>query len=162
MEDAHYNGRKEGNLRPQGVHTFSWDNVGFDGPILERDLAFDLLDRNQPSGNDLNIGWLIPLDGSPLSLDVPGVRSLGSASDARLAFTFYAIDPRPEVSYQLNGSSWHVFPWVFPPDDGVGARTIGIPIPLSELRDGANNVQFKASAFTAVHNVDIILHGAGD
>ena len=43
MEDVHYNGDKDGP--DQGTHTFTWDNVGFDGPTLPRDLAFDAPDN---------------------------------------------------------------------------------------------------------------------
>src|SRR5260370_557372 len=48
LEDVHYNGDKDGP--DQGTHTFTWDNLAFDGPILPRDLAFDVLDRLTPVG----------------------------------------------------------------------------------------------------------------
>ena len=41
LEDVHYNGNK---FNTQRTNTFTWDNVGFDGPILPRDLAFDVND----------------------------------------------------------------------------------------------------------------------
>src|SRR5207244_6108016 len=43
LEDVHYNANKDigGNQKLQGLHTFTWDNVGFDGPLLARDLGFD-------------------------------------------------------------------------------------------------------------------------
>ena len=59
LEDAHYNANKEGFGPDQGTHTFTWDNVGFDGPVLPRDLAFDVLDRLEPVGPLLNLGWAI-------------------------------------------------------------------------------------------------------
>jgi hypothetical protein len=38
MEDVHYNADKGPTDRPsQRVHTFAWDNVAFDGPILARE-----------------------------------------------------------------------------------------------------------------------------
>jgi hypothetical protein len=56
MEDVHYNGDKDGP--DQGTHTFTWDNFGFDGPTLPRDLAFDVADRMVPVGGLIN--WVGP------------------------------------------------------------------------------------------------------
>src|SRR4029077_12530049 len=45
IDDSHYNADKGAPARPsQRVHTFAWDNVAFDGPLLARDLSFDVLD----------------------------------------------------------------------------------------------------------------------
>src|SRR5260370_36772806 len=76
LEDAHYNGDKDGP--DQGTHTFTWDNLAFDGPVLPRDLAFDVLDRLTPVGSNypglLNLGWpLSPNNPNPLTLTVPVV-----------------------------------------------------------------------------------------
>ena len=76
LEDAHYNGNKDGI--DQGTHTFSWDNLAFDGPVLPRDLAFDAPDNNTPAPN----GW--PNMGYPMpaNVTVPNV-VIPPASDHR-------------------------------------------------------------------------------
>ena len=52
MEDAHYNGNKGVDPVQQGTHTFSWDNFGFDGPVLPRDVTFDAPD----AGTKISLG----------------------------------------------------------------------------------------------------------
>ena len=53
LEDAHYNGSKMPGTNQQ-VHTFVWDNVGFDGPKTYRDYAYDV---PMASGDGGNTGW---------------------------------------------------------------------------------------------------------
>ena len=56
IEDAHYNANKFG-CHCQAQHTFTWDNVGFDGPVVARDLAFDANDAMKPLANgQINLG----------------------------------------------------------------------------------------------------------
>ena len=64
LEDAHYNADKFNNQR---LHSFTWDNVGFDGPVLPRDLGFDVPDNTDPNSNVDNIG----LAGDEPQLDRP-------------------------------------------------------------------------------------------
>ncbi|HZR52508.1 MAG TPA: cell wall-binding repeat-containing protein, partial [Streptosporangiaceae bacterium] len=57
LEDVHYNACK---FNSQCNHTFVWDNVGFDGPVLPRDLSFDVPDGGTPSNTApgaVNLGW---------------------------------------------------------------------------------------------------------
>ena len=102
MEDNHYNANKTSN--GQGTHTFTWDNFTFDGPVLPRDLAFDVPDRLTPVGSGypglLNMGWGFGgFDQSPapppLTLTIPGVYNVADAAAAFLTFNFedfnYAI-----------------------------------------------------------------------
>src|SRR5437868_14631629 len=58
MEEAHYNADKEPGT--QGNHTFAWDNFGFDGPILPRDLGFDVLDATRDGSSGGSLGYLSP------------------------------------------------------------------------------------------------------
>ena len=78
LEDVHYNGDKDGP--DQGTHTFTWDNVGFDGPVLPRDLAFDVDDNLAPIEGYpglLNLGWNVPIaPAAPLTLKVPKVHDV--------------------------------------------------------------------------------------
>jgi hypothetical protein len=161
IEDVHYNGDKDGP--DQGTHTFTWDNVGFDGPVLARDLAFDVPDRLAPMSGIytglLNLGWgLFQNDAQPLSLTVPGVYNIDKATGAILTFNYYAEDP-VTLSYRVNGGAWHDAPWPF--GACCGTKTLAVPVPLAEVQPGDNIVQFKTSDATEISNVDLILVGAG-
>jgi hypothetical protein len=160
LQDVHYNGNKFGTQRE---HTFSWDNVGFDGPLLPRDLAFDVSDALAPvSGHagQVNLGWLAPVGAGP-QLSVPNVSGLDTASAALLTFNFFQNDPIGSLSYVVNGHA-HSVPNPFP-DAALGTwRTLGVPVPLSDVVSGTNTVSISADHTVAVANVDLIMVGAGE
>ena len=168
IEDVHYNGDKDGP--DQGTHTFTWDNVGFDGPLIARDLTFDVLDALVPVEGYpglFNLGWAtFPGDSEPLTLTVPGVYNLSRAAGALLTFNYSTYNP-VTVSYRVNDGAWHDQPWPFgacyTQNDFVlcGAKTIAVPVDLGDVRYGANTIQFRSSDATAIANVDLILQGAG-
>jgi hypothetical protein len=168
LEDVHYNGDKDGP--DQGTHTFTWDNVGFDGPVLPRDLAFDVLDSMLPVEGYpglLNLGWNVPQsESAPLSLDVLNVYDVKRAKGALLTFNYSSYNP-VTVSYRVNHGTWHQQPWPFgacyTQNDFVlcGAKTIAVPVPLADLRHGTNRIEFAASDAMAIANIDLVLQGAG-
>jgi Bacterial Ig-like domain (group 3) len=175
MEDVHYNGDKGGNQRE---HTFTWDNFAFDGPMLPRDLAYDVLDRLTPVGSNypglLNLGWPVsPTDAAPLTLHVTGVTNIANAVGGMLTFMFSDMNthnlstPEPFMSYRVNSGAWQTAPWPFGPcpvqngGPACGNYTIAVPVPLTDVKAGANTIQFKAADYSAVSNVDLILQGAG-
>src|SRR5215471_5080701 len=168
LEDVHYNGDKDGP--DQGTHTFTWDNVAFDGPVLPRDLAFDVLEALTPVGPNypgaLNLGWPVgTTDATALTLTLPGVYNIGQATGAILTFNYSTFNPIT-INYRVNNGAWHDQPWVFGAcytQNGAvncGEKTIAVPVPLTDVQPGANTVQFKGSDFTAVANVDLVLLGA--
>jgi len=169
IEDVHYNGDKEGI--DQGTHTFSWDNVGFDGPILPRDLAFDVLDRQQPMDPTgiyaglINLGWPLAPN-TALALTVPGVYRIDHASGALLTLNLVSDNP-VALSYRLNGGVWHTYAYPFPPcymQNGItscGYKTYAIPVSTSEIVAGDNMLELSPDDYAAVANVDLILVGAG-
>jgi len=168
IEDVHYNGDKDGP--DQGTHTFTWDNVGFDGPVLARDLAFDVLDNLAPiSGYPglFNLGWgVFPTDTDPLTLTIPNVYNVDHAAGALLTFNYSTYDP-PTISYRVNNGAWRDQPWPFgacyTQNDFVscGAKTIAVPVDLADVQTGTNTIQFKSTQATAIANVDLVLQGAG-
>jgi hypothetical protein len=168
LEDVHYNGDKDGP--DQGTHTFTWDNVGFDGPVLARDLAFDVLDNLAPIPGYpglLNLGWSIfPTDAAPLTLTGANVYNVERAAGALLTFNYSTYSP-VTVSYRVNNGAWHDQPWPFgacyTQDSFVlcGAKTIAVPVPLSDVQPGTNTIQFMSTDATAIANVDLVLQGAG-
>lgn len=175
MEDAHYNGNKGGN---QGTHTFTWDNFAFDGPVLPRDLAFDVPDALTPVGPGypgiLNLGWSVsPGDAAPLALSVSGVTDISQATGALLVYNFTDLNaaqlnpPPSPISYRVNNGNWQIQPWPFglcgTQNGGVAcsSMTIAVPVPLSDVQPGTNTIQFKSTDYVAIANVDLVLQGAG-
>jgi len=181
MEDNHYNANKDSN--GQGVHTFTWDNFAFDGPILPRDLAFDVLDALTPVGPGypglLNDGWGFGgFDQSPspppLTLTVPGVYNVANAAAALLTFNFVDFNyanlaaPAPFISYSVNNGATHLAPFPFGPcgtQNGGPAcsseYTISVPVNLSDVVTGTNTITLTATDGAVISNVDLILHSAG-
>jgi hypothetical protein len=178
LEDVHYNANKGVDAGPpQGIHTFTWDNLAFDGPTLPGDLAFDVADALTPVGSNypgiLNTGWPVsPNASAPLALTVPGVYNIANAVDALLTFNFVDFNaaslftPVPFISYRVNNGTPQLAPWPFGPCPvqnnlpACGVYTIAVPVPLSDVQPGTNTIQFTATDYAAIANVDLILRGA--
>jgi hypothetical protein len=156
MEDAHYNGNK---FNSQGTHTFAWDNFGFDGPVLARDLSFDVPDRAPVGSGPSNLGWDAQ-PGAPAVLQVPGVTNLAQAAASLLLFNFYHYDAPITFTYAVNGHA-HTAAWPYPDTNGFTWRTLALPIPLGDLVAGTNTVSLSGTQEMAVTNVNIVLAGAG-
>jgi hypothetical protein len=163
LEDVHYNGDKFGS---QGLHTFRWDNLGFDGPVLPRDLGFDVPNNNAPVSNINNHGnsglanaYTIPTNGS-LSLTVPDVKGSSIATGALLTFNFFSEAVIP-LKVAVNGHDLSI-PWPYPDTTVWTSRPIAIPVPLADIVTGNNTVTFSAGNYLfQVMNIDLILQGAG-
>jgi len=161
MEDTHYNADKFNN---QQSHTFGWDNFGFDGPVLPRDLAFDApenktlnVDSRWPGKPGMQLGWVTSASGT--AVQVPGVYNVSQASAALVTFNWM---PTSQVvpSISVNGNPYISTPWPFT-STTYEWRTIAVPVPLSEIKAGSNTITFKEGNGDAIANVDLILVGAG-
>ncbi|MEO6627751.1 MAG: hypothetical protein ABIP03_04205 [Aquihabitans sp.] len=151
IEDVHYNGCKDGDN--QCDHTFAWDNVGFDGPSLYRDLTFDVQDALAPQGNGrLNLGFGLL---NPVPLTAPGVYWEKVPTTVYLGFNFWN-DQTGVPTFRINGGPWHAMAWPFA-GGSSSWRTIAVPVALSEIRTGANSIEFQAAATAVVSNINIIL-----
>jgi hypothetical protein len=158
IEDAHYNGNKFGS---QGDHEFTWDNVGFDGPVLPQDRAFDVLDCACDSSSGTALGYR----GSPnVTLQTLPIdqASLTKATGALLAFSFWDENAPTNFGWTVNGHSG-VFNWPYHDNNSFGTRTIIFPIPLSDLVVGPNTVTLGMTDGTGANylNVDLIAVGGG-
>lgn len=155
ITDAHYNGNKMNN---QGTHTFYWDNVAFDGPVLPQDRAFDVLDNNDSQGN---LGWRIPAGGSQ-SLSVPNVTSssITNATGALVTFNFWTPNAMNTFHVSVNGHSYNA---TFSTAQTYANQSYAIPINVSDVVPGTNTVTFtgESSSDLIVANVDIIMVGGG-
>lgn len=157
LEDVHYNGNKFGT---QGTHTFAWDNVGFDGPMVARDLTFDAPDAlTAGGGGTLNLGWLESANqAKPVA--VTGVNNIAAAQAALLTFNFFPYTAPTTLTYVINGHS-HSVNWPYPETTGASWRTLAVPVVPSELVTGTNTVSITSNQAMVVSNVDIVLAGAG-
>jgi hypothetical protein len=169
LTDAHYNASKGIDTKFQAMHTFSWADVGFDGPLLPRDLTFDVPDADRPAPGYPaleNLGWLVPTGRKPLRLVVPYVSHAGSAIGALLTLNYNVSTP-VRLTYRVNNGHRHVLRWPFGKCaiqnnlDVCGQRTIALPVSLADIRDGANVIRINANVPTIISNVDLILRGAG-
>ena len=168
LEDAHYNANK---FDTEQTNTFSWDNLAFDGPVLPRDLGFDIPDNTQPAGtaeNGLpmtNTGWLIPDGAGQKTHAVDQEREEHGGRRGRAARAHVLARDRGTLTYSVNGNPPHAFPWAFGANSPTfESKTIAMPVPLSEVHDGTNTVTLSTSDTAngvTTANYDLILAGAG-
>ena len=159
LEDVHYNAAKFGG---QTQHTFAWDNVGFDGPVLPRDLSFDVQDALAPVAGypgKLNLGFFAPPGAGP-QLSVPNVSGVPNAAAALLTFNFFHYDAPQTLNYSVNGHA-HSVAWPYPDRSFLSWRTLGASVPVSDLVTGTNMVSISSDQPIALANVNIILVAAG-
>ena len=157
IEDVHYNADK---FNSQRLHTFTWDNVEFDGPVLPRDLGFDVAD-NHVADNSTQAGASVTAadtgyfvaSGASRTLTVPDVTGIAQATGALLTFD-YTTPTRPAtLTVAVNGHTLTV---------PATSQTLGVPIPLADITTANNTVTFTAGDNAMnVMNVDLIMQGAG-
>jgi hypothetical protein len=153
LVDAHYNANK---FDTQGDHTFAWDNVAFDGPKTYRDLGFDVPDAHTPARvpNVSQLGYNV--EQKPVAFTIPGVYRKQPPTGALMVFNYFVCVNNIVPSFRVNGGPWHDTP--SPYTDQCGWRSIDVSVPVSEIRDGANAVEFKAATGWAVlTNISLIL-----
>ena len=175
MEDVHYNGNKYcPQVTCQQSDTFTWANLAFDGPVLPRDLGFDAPDSGvywnaigqygtaQNGQPTRDLCYYIPANGTQ-SFNWSNVSGVGNASGALLVLNYTAAGGET-ITYNVNGSN-NTYNNGSTVDSGTGnaAQTLALPIPVSQLRNGANTITLSTNdpGGTIVGNLDIILQGAG-
>ena len=160
MEDAHYNANKFDN---QANHTFAWANFGFDGPVLPRDLGFDLLDANDNGTGGGSIGFLAAAGGA-YTFHLDNVHDVENASDALLEFTWWP-HTRATITYSVNGNPPHTMAWPYGNAALYRSETLALPVPPGELVDGSNAFSISTTdaelGGVSIANADLILAGAG-
>jgi hypothetical protein len=176
LEDDHYNACKtlsqvyvNNQQTYQCDHTFTWDNVGFDGPVLPRDLAFEVPDAvTSISSSPIykNLGWYnFSNGGGTVTVTDPNVSGISQASGGLLVFNTFNNTAPLTFTYSLNGNPTHTLNWPYQTADtqtGTG-RTIAIPISLSEVVTGNNTITISDndSGGLFLYNVGLIMVGAG-
>lgn len=148
-------------------HTFAWDNVAFDGPVVKRDLGFDVLDALTPFGSGMmNLGWFSTSSATPVNVstvalaasDVQAANATGLG--ASLTMNFNApFNPLTTIYYTVNGtalSSTIPFPTVT-----YNMYSVELPVPASALVTGAQSLSIWSNDGIIIYNIDIKLIGAG-
>jgi hypothetical protein len=164
LEDAHYNADKSGVSPSHANHTFTWDNVAFDGPVVARDLSYDVLDPLTPCHNGtLCLGWSSnPSVPTPVLSTLPMTAAGISASTAQfLMFNAWFLAQQPtSFTYSINGHT-HTVAWPFPFSLPGGSVSAIVPVAASDLVAGPNNIQILVDPGAIVSNINIVLAGAG-
>lgn len=168
LEDAHYNADKEVSLLAgasppttiisQRQHTFSWDNLAFDGPFTARDFAFDAPDNTLPVSNGaLSLGQFSAANQTS-TWKVPGIPANPNPAAVKVLFNFNGgSGPTPTVLNVIVNGHAHQAPWPYPDQDTASTRTLAVTIPVTDLIAGTNVVQLGADQAEAFFNVDIVL-----
>lgn len=164
-----------------------WDNIAFDGPAIAADRTYQVQDNNILANGMRYIGWYIPESAEPLMtpLSVSNVDKSNMTS-AKLSVHLWflrqaAVAPYDtlRLNYRVNNGSWHSVGfsegqlWAlntqFPGagagiDYNEGSENFVLDVPISELTNGTNTVQFQNIGMSnnggykpVLSNVDLLL-----
>jgi hypothetical protein len=166
IQDGHYNAEKahEGDpsLPDQRIHTYTWDNVAFDGPATYRDLSFDVLDRNlQVSPGTWKLGW-DSSPGNPATVTTLPMTAdnIAAATKAFLLFNFGGFPSLPTTfTYSINGHQ-NSYPGPAASSPYMGKRNYAIPVTLSDLVQGPQQISLQGNVPFTIQNVNIVLVAA--
>jgi hypothetical protein len=163
--DYHYNASKAHDQDPsvpdQTNHTYTWDNVAFDGPPTYRDLSFDVLDRGAPvSAGVYKLGWeTTPTAPANLNTLPMTAQNISAATNAYLLFNFGNFVTPATFNYTINGNV-NSAPNPQPATGLLGWRSMALPVPLNQLVAGPQNIRLSADIAVLYQNVNIVLVAA--
>lgn len=162
VNDVHYNACKDPGT--QCVHSFRWDNVGFDGPFTYFDLTFDVLDNTQVLSDRINLGWFSANDGRVPTLTtvpIPDQATIDRATGTFILTDVWYLTKPTSFTVSLNGGALRTFSNPCGPCSGQGRQTLYFAVPASDVHPGANTIRIYADQQLTVMNVDILLVAAG-
>jgi hypothetical protein len=141
--------------------TYHWDNMGFDGPVLPKPRQYSLPDSLTAGvwAGAVNTGYGLTstgILGGPKTIS--GV-DLNGASSAAMTFFWSVTGSSRGVDWRVNDGPWHRWDAAYN-STGLGAI---VSVPLSELRQGDNTVDFRAlngSDAVVMMGVDLLVDGA--
>jgi hypothetical protein len=164
LQHAAYNAEKGGGTHAQ---TYHWDNVGFDGPVLPVPALYSVPDALQFGGGGVNLGYIAGANGLQAGARTLQNVSLAGANSASMTFQPWIFNGF-SLNYRFNGGPWHVYT---DPEQNVGGwlspfKSAIVPVPLSELHEGANTVDFASMPGDSgpapfVSSIDLIMEGSG-
>jgi hypothetical protein len=165
IQDAHYNATKAFDQDPsipnQKNHTYTWDNVAFDGPATYRDLSFDVLDRNVALADGVyKVGWdTTPTSPANLTTLPMTAQNIAASTSAFLLINFGKDTLPTTFNYTINGNANSV-PSALPATGLKGMRSLALPVPLTQLVAGPQNIVLSSNVSMMVQNVNIVLVAA--
>jgi hypothetical protein len=138
IEHVHYNAPKGGLT---AYKTYHFDNIGFDGPVLPTPRSYEVADSLIIGDkNTTSTGYLPTANGAPKVFTLENV-DLTGASSASLDLNLWGFVPSTNLSFRVNGGATHKIDHPYP-DTDQRWRTHSVPVPLSELRQGNNTLEF--------------------
>lgn len=160
FQHAQYNAHKDGYATP--VQTFRWDNIGFDGPVLGIPRSYESLDEYPELGAGVSIGYNLS-NGETATLHFDEV-DLQGATRATLGVSLMASFGQT-LEYRLNDGAWHEFEIPLTGEETVeepltALRALSFEIPLEELLEGENSMQFRigpSSWVEGIGNVELLV-----
>lgn len=143
-----------------------WDNIGFDGPVINNTREFEVPDALVPASDLVALGYTLADVSNALkkTVTIKGVQNAGQAVRARLALNAYYSPnfslvglPTWGLVYRLNGKTWHTYD-LSPAEEAllssgvtmqgdragqanpliIGVLAHVIDVPVSELVEGDN------------------------
>ncbi len=163
----------------------TWDNVGFDGPVIADTREYSVPDalvqgKNFDMHPVVNVGYRVPdvADGPSQVLHLTGV-DLSGMSSARLSLSGYylfadvpqdqrlAATQKYTLKYRFNGGTWRDRQLTLAEATIINGLSQGevaemIDVPFTDLVDGDNTLEFVTANVPqnyppAVSNIDLIL-----
>jgi len=164
LEDTHYNATKgncQSTRKPcQTQHTFTWDNLAFDGPFTYRDFSYDALDALVPHSDGSVDLAKYAAPNQTTSWNVLNMPSNPQAAAARVLFNFIPANwqAAKTLIVTVNGNQ-HPTAWPYPSSLSQGWwKTLAVTIPVTDLVAGTNVVQIgSVDQPVIVSNVNLVL-----
>jgi hypothetical protein len=160
---VHYNADKSLQLPLQHNHTFTWDNVAFDGPGTYRDLSYDVNDSLTPCHDGtLCLGWDAHGASQPVNVSTMpmNVSDINAAASQRLMFNAYFFTQPSSFSFAVNEHPYNVA-WPFPYSQSYSAGSFSFDINKADLVAGPQAIKIWADQGIVVSNVNIVLVNVG-
>jgi hypothetical protein len=184
---VHFSGHNHATIKYGGDDSWilRWDNVGFDGPKLMNFREYEIPDSDTPATVDghtgLNVGYRIDEGGMSTCCPEQHVPSLAfenvdltDAVKATLTFTSYYLNweqsdvTKYVLRYRFNGRQFIDRPLsageisALRVTGQIGSMVQSIDVPLSELQDGTNTLEFVTANVDltykpALVNIDLVL-----
>lgn len=163
IEDGHYNAEKAVELNgipSQKNHTYTWDNVAFDGPATYRDLSFDVLENNVLlSPGVFDLGWPATPSAPAHVFTLPiTTAQINAATGALLTFNFGIYTTPTTFTYVVNGHPNTVTSPLTNPAHGM--QSLAVPVPKDQLLPGQQDLLLSASTNVVMSNVNVVLVAA--
>lgn len=164
LEDVHHAAFK-GIDPSHTIHTFAWDNIGFDGPKADRYLSFDVPDGTDPgtapnSSAGTNLGHVITSNASPFKIS--GVSWNKQPTGAAVTLNWFPLDTSVP-SVRLNAGPWQDTAWPFADTTTYCWRSTAVTVPLADVRAGDNTIDLLypgPEGSTIVANISLVLTAA--